>query len=178
MSFHVARIGDMAGPARIGYDARLDQAGRALQHLVRLSETQQEHAFYDLFRVQQAAQSALGTPSLCVSAARVLGWLGSPESQRALITLASQPGRPLAQRQAAAEAFAQAVQRRGLLLTRDEILTQYDRYNRSAAQDAGTQQVLGAILEAIEKPSRQRLENDALTKGPDAAGPQPDVGVR
>ena len=174
MSFQVARIGDLAGQTRVGYDARLDQAGRALQHLVRLSETQQEHAFYDLFRVQQAAQSALATPSLCVSAARVLGWLGSPESQRALVSLASQPGRPLAERQAAAEAFAQAVQQRGLLLTRDEILLQYDRYNRSAALDPGTQQVLGAILEAIEKPSRQRLEKEALTKGPEAAGPQPN----
>ena len=174
MSFQVARIGDLAGQMRVGYDARLDQAGRALQHLVRLSETQQEHAFYDLFRVQQAAQSALAIPSLSVSAARVLGSLGSPESQRALVSLASQPGRPLAERQAAATAFARAVQQRGLLLTGDEILLQYDRYNRSAAQDSGTQQVLGAILEAIEKPSRERLEKDALTKGPEAAGPQPN----
>ena len=141
---------------------------------MRLSETQDEHAFYDLFRVQQAAQSALAAPSLCVSAARVLGRLGSPEAQRALVSLASQPGRPLAERQAAAEGFAQAVQQRGLLLTRDEILLQYDRYNRSAAQDPGTQKVLGAILETIEKPSRQRLEEEALTKGPEAAGSQPN----
>ncbi|MCU0982635.1 MAG: hypothetical protein MUF25_26040, partial [Pirellulaceae bacterium] len=165
MSFQVARIGDLAGQARVGYDARLDQAGRALTHLVRLSETQDEHAFYDLFRVQQAAQSALAAPSLCVSAARVLGRLGSPESQRALVSLASQQGRPLAERQAAAEGFAAAVQQRGVLLTRDEILLQYDRYNCSAAQDPGTQKVLGAILETIEKPSRQRLEEEALTKG-------------
>ncbi|MCU0870815.1 MAG: hypothetical protein MUE50_00575 [Pirellulaceae bacterium] len=174
MSFQVARIQDLAGQARVGYDARLDQAGRAMQHLVRLLETPEEHAFYDLFRIQQAAQSALGTPSLCVSAARVLGRLGSPESQRALVTLASQHGRPLAERQAAAEAFAQAVQQRGLLLTRAEILLQYDRYNRSAALDPGTQQVLGAILQAIEHPSRERLEKQALTKGPEVAGPPPN----
>ena len=31
MSFQVARIGDLAGQARVGYDARLDQAGRALR---------------------------------------------------------------------------------------------------------------------------------------------------
>jgi CheY-like chemotaxis protein len=174
MSFQVARIGDLAGQARIGYDTRLDQADRALQHLARLSETQEEHAFYDLFRVQQAAQSALATPSLCVGAARVLGRLGSPESQRALVSLASQPGRPLAERQAAAEGFAQAVQQRGLLLTHDEIVLQYDRYNRSAAMDPGTQKVLGAVLETIEKPSRQRLEKEALTKGPEVAGPPPN----
>jgi hypothetical protein len=39
-------------------------------------------------------------------------------------------------------------------LTRDEILLQYDRYNRSEFLDAGTQQVLGQILDAIESPSQ------------------------
>jgi CheY-like chemotaxis protein len=174
MSFQVGRITDLAGSTLVGYDARLDQAGRALQHLTRLAETPEEHAMYDLFRVQPAVQSALSTPQLSVSAARVLGLLGSPEAQRALVTLASQHARPLAERQAAADAFAQAVQRRGLLLTHDEILLQFDRYNRSAALDAGTQQVLGVVLDAIEKPSRQRLEKEGLTKGPEAAQSQPN----
>jgi hypothetical protein len=174
MSFQVGRIGNLAGSTLVGYDARLDQAGRALQHLARLAETQEEHTMYDLFRVQPAVQSALSTPQLSVSAARVLGLLGSPEAQRALVNLASQHARPLAERQAAAAAFAQAVQRRGLLLTHDEILLQFDRYNRSAALDAGTQQVLGVVLDAIEKPSRQRLEKEGLTKGSEAAKSQPN----
>jgi HEAT repeat protein len=174
MSFQVSRLTDLAGHARVGYDARLDQAGRALQHLIRLAETQQERAFYDMFRVRQAIQAALATPALSAGAARVLGLLGDPESQRALVTLASQHARPLAERQAAAEGFAQAVQLRGLLLTRDEIALQYDRYNRSAALDTGTQQVLGAILDAIEQPSRRRLEEQGLTQGPAVAGPQPN----
>ena len=177
MSFQVARIGDLAGSARVGYDARLDQASHAMQHLVRLAETRDEHAFYDLCRVQQAVQSALNTPALCAGAARVLGLLGSPEAQRCLVTLASQDARPLGERQAAVAAFAVAVERRGVLLTREEILLQYDRYNRSAALDPATQQVLGAILKAIEMPSRLRLENDTLTQGSAPARPQPEVGV-
>jgi hypothetical protein len=82
--------------------------------------------------------------------------------------LASQPGRPLEDRQAAAEAFADAVQRRGLLLTRSEILLQYDRYNRSESLDAGTQQVLGQILDAIEAPS-QAAKSQAEDTAQDSA---------
>jgi len=40
------------------------------------------------------------------------------------------------------------------LLTRDQLLLQYDMYNRSEFLDSETQQVLGAILDAIESPSR------------------------
>jgi CheY-like chemotaxis protein len=174
MSFQVSRLTDLAGPTLVGYDARLDQAIRALQHLIRLAEHPQERAFYDIFRVRQAIMDALSTPSLSANAARVLGLLGCPESQRQLVTLASQHARPLAERQAAAEAFAQAVQRRGLLLSRDEITLQYDRYNRSEALDPGTQQVLGAILDALEQPSRQRLEEEGLTQGSAVVGPQPN----
>jgi len=178
LSFQLAGIGDLAGSARVGYDARLDQASQAMQHLVRLAETQDEHPFYDLFRLQQAAQSALGTPALCTAAARILGLLGSPESQHCLVTLASQNARPLADRQAAAKAFVLAVQRRGVLLTRAEILQQYDLYNGSAALDPGTQQVLGTIVEAIEMPSRLRSENETLTQRPDTAALPPEVEGR
>ncbi len=174
MSFQLARVLGAAGSSLVGYDERLDQAGRALEHLTRLGETQEEHAFYDLFRVQEAVQSALSTAALSAKAARVLGLLGTPEVQRALVTLASQHARPVAERQAAAEAFAQAVQRRGLLLTRDEILLQYDRYNRSAGLDADTQKVLAALLDAIEMPSRQRLAKEGLTQGAEAAKSQPN----
>ena len=174
MSFQISRMVDLAGSSRVGYDERLDQAVRAVQHLTRLAEGQHERTFYDMFRVRQAIAAALETPGLSGGAARVLGLLGCPESQRALVLLASQHARPLVERQAAAEAFAQAVQRRGVLLTRDEITLQYDRYNRSATLDVGTQQVLGAILDAIEQPSRQRLEEEGLTQETVVVGPQPN----
>ncbi len=174
MSFQMTRVVESAGNTLVGYDERLDQAGRALDHLTRLGEAQGTHAFYDLFRVEAAVQSALSVPALSAKAARVLGLLGTPEAQRALVTLASQHGRPLAERQAAAGAFAQAVERRGLLLTRDEILLQYDRYNRGAALDAETQKVLASVLNAIEMPSRLRLGKEGLTQGAEAPKPQPN----
>jgi len=174
MSFQMTRVVESAGNTLVGYDERLDQAGRALEHLTRLGEAQDAHAFYDLFRVQEDVQSALSVPALSAKAARVLGLLGTPEVQRALVTLASQHARPLAERQAAAGAFAQAVERRGLLLTRDEILLQYDRFNRSAALDAGTQQVLAAVLDAIELPSGLRLGKEGLTQGAEAPKTRPN----
>lgn len=174
MSFQLTRVVESAGKTLVGYDERLDQAVRALEHLGRLGESQDARPFYDLFRVQGPVQSALSVPALSAQAARVLGLLGTPEAQRDLVTLASQHARPLDERQAAAEAFAQAVRRRGLLLNRDEILLQYDRYNRSAALDADTQKVLAAVLYAIEMPSRQRLEREGLTQGAEAPQPQPN----
>lgn len=174
MSFQASRLKDLAGLWRVDYDGRLDQAGRAMQHLIRLVEAQPPRTFYDLFRVRPAAMAALDTPQLSTSASQILGLLGCPECQRSLVSLASQHGRPLDQRQAAATAFAQAVQRRGVLLTRDEILQQYERYNRSETLDVSTQQVLGNILDAIEEPSRDSGAHEGLTTNRAVASPQPN----
>ncbi len=153
MSFQAGRLLRLAGRDLVGYDERLDQAEQALDSLLRLTEQPRTYDFYDLYRQTSAFQVALSTPQLATKAATLLGRLGSPEAQRSLVTAASQHGRPLSIREAAATAFADAVQRRGLLLSRDEILLQYERYNQSEYLDVGTQKVLGAVLDAIEAPS-------------------------
>ena len=51
----------------------------------------------------------------------------------------------------AAEALAASVAKFGIQLTREQILRQYDRYNASETADADTQQVLGSILDVLEK---------------------------
>jgi hypothetical protein len=154
MSFQAGRLLQLAGRELVGYDARLDQAGRALDAVLRLAEQPETYDFYDLHRQTAAYEAALSTPELAAKAATLLGKLGSPEAQRALVTVASQHGRTLSFRESAAAAFADAVERRGLLLTRDEILLQYERYNQSEFLDPGTQKVLGAVLDAIEAPSK------------------------
>ena len=155
IAFQVTRLLALAGYQLVSYDQRLEQADRALEHLLHLAENSRQTPFYDLYRHREAIKSALFTPHLSTKAAQVLGLLGSPDAQRSLVTLASQHARPLAERQAAAEGFELAVQRHGLLLTRDEILLQYDRYNQSESLDSGTQQVLASILDTIERPSQQ-----------------------
>ncbi len=109
---------------------------------------------YDRFRLQQALLTALATPALSAQSASLLGTLGTAESQRALVELASQTDYPLELRQAAAKAFAASVKKYRILLTTTEMLRQYDRYNRSAQLDRGTQSVLSSILDSLEGPSQ------------------------
>ena len=155
MAFQVSRLLALAGHELVTYDERLDQAQRALDHLISLAEMPRYSSFYDLYRQKKAVNSALFTPPLSTRAAHLMGLLGSPDAQRSLVTLASQHARPLAERQAAAKGFAMAVDRHGLLLKRGEILRQYERYNQSELLDSGTQQILGSILDTIEQPSQQ-----------------------
>lgn len=164
LAYQSGRLLRLAGDESLSYDERMDHAITALTHLNRLADQPEIYSFYDLHRMLPAIRAALSAPELSAEAAALLGKLGVPESQRALVTMASQHGLPLSTRQVAAQAFAEAVLRRGLLLTRDEILLQYERYNRSEHLDAGTQQVLGSILDTIETPSK------AAKAQPDPAG--------
>jgi hypothetical protein len=161
LAFLAGRLRDLAGRELVPYDERLDQAVAAMDHLLRLADAPRRYGFYDLYRQLDAAQAAMFTPPLSAKAAHLVGLLGSPEAQRALVNLASQQARPLEQRQAAVKGLLVAVQRHGLLLTRDEILRQYDRYNRSQSLDADTQHVLSAVLDAIELPSKRAQSSGA-----------------
>jgi hypothetical protein len=93
---------------------------------------------------------ALYRPATATTAITALSTLGTPESQRTLVNLASQSSLSNEVRRNAAKAFRTSAQARGVLLTTDEILAQYDRYNASAEADAETQEILGAVLDAIE----------------------------
>jgi CheY-like chemotaxis protein len=80
-----------------------------------------------------------------------LAALGTPESQQRLLDAASLEARPLADRSAAADAFAESVAAHGILLTTDQLRRQYDRYNLSATAPEETQAVLGRLLDVIER---------------------------
>lgn len=156
-------IGDLLAlsPAdRVPQETRQSQAAAALDALLTLARQPQQYGFYDVQRQQPQIEMALHQPALRERAAELLGLLGSPAAQRALVELASQHALPVEARQAAVEAFRHAVDQRRLLLTTGEILRQYERYNQSATLDQATQQILGAILDVIE--SRWRAEQQAL----------------
>ncbi|MBL7042667.1 MAG: hypothetical protein ISR77_28790 [Pirellulaceae bacterium] len=166
MAFQTSQLLDLAGRELVGDQERVEQAAAALDYLTRMAENREDYAFYDVYRQQDAIQSAFFAPELSAKAARLMGLLGSSQAQLALVTLASQHARPLAERKAAAQGFELAVQRRGLLLTRDDIRLQYDRYNQSETLDAGTQQVLAHILDAIEAPSKKKSQQQAQDSQP------------
>jgi phage gp36-like protein len=83
--------------------------------------------------------------------------LGSARSQKALVDQASRTTLPLPVRQAALAAFRCSIEKYGIVLTKDAIRQQYDRYNQSAQMDAENQQIFGQILDALEAPAK-RLE--------------------
>ena len=138
-----------AGRAHVTRDERKAQAIAALDWLVALSERPQR--VFDLRRQESALEQALYKPELSARAATALGQLGTVKSQKTLLELADSGLQPLAARQAAVAAFASSVRKHGLLLTRDEIMRQYDVYNANAGRDADTHTVLSAILDAFER---------------------------
>jgi hypothetical protein len=152
----VARLSAIAGRNRASRDERTAQARAALAALATLAKTPSNFARHELLRQEPTLIRALANPALSASAAEVLGLFGSPKAQTALVDFASQDTRPLADRQAAAAAFAAAVKRRGLLLTQSQLAAQYARYNASERLDPETQAVLGSILDAMEAPAIAR----------------------
>ena len=143
----------------VPFSVRLEHSRQALRWLDKLIADKDKYRFYNLLRTEPAVARALNTPSLSLHSAQVLGRLGSPRGQLALVDLASEHNRPLVQRQAAAAAFGIAVSRRGVLLTSRNIERQYDRYNQSARLDKATQELLGAILDVIEQPAQTVQES-------------------
>jgi CheY-like chemotaxis protein len=109
-----------------------------------------EQSVYDLRRQAPVIEAALYRPELAEGSVAALAFVGTPESQRSLVDFASRSSVPIDARQLAAASFQKSVSRSGILLTEEEILRQYDRYNASATADADTQKVLGTILDALE----------------------------
>ncbi|MGI9458160.1 MAG: hypothetical protein ACR2NU_16470 [Aeoliella sp.] len=143
-------------------ELRVEQAERAITVMNKLLESNR-----DFYRLRAAAGAIAGTlrPDRATSDAwAVLAKLGTLRSQRALVEFASTASLGIDHRRAAAKAFAQSIDRFGLLLTSDEIVRQYHLYNRSEAHPEESQQLLGELLDAIEGPRKAQLKS--LTSDP------------
>ncbi|MEM9185000.1 MAG: HEAT repeat domain-containing protein [Planctomycetota bacterium] len=112
--------------------------------------------YYNLRGRSSEIQQALGRAGYSGAALSVLGLLGTPASQRELLTTASLRAVPIDSRRAAAKAFEESVALFGVLLTALEIQQQYDRYNASESADADTQALLGGVLDVIEAKRNRR----------------------
>ncbi|HEY1601151.1 MAG TPA: hypothetical protein VGG64_16230 [Pirellulales bacterium] len=154
--YEVARLLRAAGRSEVDRDERRQQGVKALEWIATLATERQR--VYDLRKLDAAVISGVDAPGLTAPAIAALAKLDTPRAQRALVNLASRLVAPIADRQAAAHAFADSVSRVGTLLKSDEILGQYDRYNASETQSKDTQQVLASILDSIEA----RAQADSL----------------
>ncbi len=140
---------------------RRAQAAGALAALAAMASSSGK--VYDVGRAKDALLAALNSQEFAAPATKALAHVASPEAQRALVDAASRPGRPIDARRAAAAAFAANAKRFGLLLTKQEIRRQYDRYDRSGSEDPAAQRVYSAILDAVEA-SAQRAESSQPLK--------------
>ena len=129
---------------------RLGFAHQSLDLLAQYAEQPERYAFYDLNRYGSDLTRLLALPSSAFQGCRLLGRIGTAEAQTNLVNTASNVQLPESLRRAAAESFSQAVKSRGLMLDRQAILAQYDRYNASEKEAPEAQLILGYLLDAIE----------------------------
>ena len=161
LAFYLARLEQYKSYHRVSPDERIRQARTALQWLATLTGDLERYGFYPLFQQEAAVIKAISVPALTQHAAPVLGSLGTAKAQTALVNTASRNELDLLPRMAALHALERTLMNRRLLLTRKEILLQYDRYNASKNLDKPTQKLLASILDTIEK--RMLLERSAET---------------
>jgi hypothetical protein len=147
--------GDMAeslvaltGRMAVTTEQRQRQAAQALDWMAAL--LQSPRAPYDLREEIPRVYELVHVPGLRRHAIHVLAHANAVESQRVLVDLASERLIEIDDRRLAATAFRVNVYQHGTLLTRAEMLRQYDRYNASATADEATQDVLASILDTLE----------------------------
>ena len=150
VSFLAAEVRKRGGRETTSREERVANGRAALAAFKTLTADKDALNRYGVLRMEPMLIAALSNPSLVAPAAEILGMIASPKCQTALVDVASQPARPLADRQAAAAAFQAAIKSRGIGLTKQQILAQYDRYNDSEKLDKDTQAVLSNVLDAIE----------------------------
>ncbi|QGJ72080.1 Hypothetical protein PBC10988_37950 [Planctomycetales bacterium 10988] len=142
----------------------MEMAERAFAVVAKWSEERTPK--YDLKPLISTFEHALFVPQLASSSMKILSNLGTRESQLALIEIAGMDTRPILLRQEAADSFAKSVKKFGTLLTTDEVVNLYDRYNRSEIEPIEVQELLGLMLDAIEEKAKDFAGNQPLTDVP------------
>jgi CheY-like chemotaxis protein len=149
MQAAVAALRQLA-PEQVPAGERLAHGRQAMQWLAGARAAARAE-LYPLVHFEAELVAGLRVPALVDAAIPLLAELGTPACQLALVDLASVPAGALATRQAAAAAFGANVMRHGILLTHNQIIKQYDRYNASENHDQQSQAVLAAILDSMEE---------------------------
>ena len=165
LAFYLARLEHLRSYHHVGVEERIAQARKTLQWTAKLVEKSEQYRFYNLLRQEPAFVSAVSVPSLTRYASPILGSMGTANSQKALVNTASRNSLDLVSRQAAAQAFDRAVEKRRVMLTQQDILRQYDRYNASETLDKQTQQVLGGLLDTIERRAKRESATSTTKEG-------------
>lgn len=132
-------------------ERRREQAAQALDWIAQLLAA--GGPYDELLRDSLLVNQTLFAGDLAEPSLRVLAAAGTADSQQALLDYASAASVPVAARRQAVAALTANVRDHGVQLASEQILRQYDRYNASETADADTQQILGQILDILEKKS-------------------------
>jgi CheY-like chemotaxis protein len=154
----VRRLKALNRPWTVELLDRQHHAQVAANWLHKIASDRQRYRFYDLGSREQELMKIIYLPGLAEQGSALLQSLGTANAQRELLNFVGQSGFPLESRQAAAQAFAETIKRGGTMLTREEVLQQYHRYNASAVESAEAQQLLGSILDALELRIRDKSQ--------------------
>jgi CheY-like chemotaxis protein len=152
--FIVERLLSKPGCRPVPFEVRQRQAAWAIGQLARFAEN--PVPWLDTRSIAKAIESSLYAKGMMPRMVDFLADAGTATGQFELVQLASGNGLPLAMRELAALAFARSVQKHGILLTSDQILEQYDRYNANAGRNKDTHKVMLIVLEAMEARSGER----------------------
>jgi hypothetical protein len=137
------------GDDQLSSAERTAQARQAIEWLGQLFAD--DLPYDELLRDAGILEQAVHNPELTEVSLAALAHVGTAGSQRTLVDFASLESQALELRRLAADAFATSRERYGVLLSADEIVQQYDRYNASETANADVQQVLGKILDILER---------------------------
>ena len=153
----LAKIEEMEKSVRnysVSPQRRIEQAKDAIGWFTHLAQYSQTYNWYDLQRANDVALVASNHPSLSTATIELLGYLGGDKAQQRLVDLASDASLKVEDRQRAATAFTESVNRRGLNLRSASVYRQYDRYNASEKDEVAIQEIMGQVLDAIESQTK------------------------
>ena len=146
----LSQLGQLRGPEPITTNERVAHVRWALDWLDRVTATSALPGYLEVPELIPALIETMQQPRFAVTAAKVLGRLGTPTPQAALVEMVDNSAAPLASRQAAAQAFSLAIERQGVQLTTGQILEQYRLYNGTLAAEIEVMRILGSVLDRIE----------------------------
>lgn len=136
-------------PAQIDAKTRQVQSTKALGWVAELEE--QGHPYSEFYRGSEVVGSLVYDPELKTAVIKALASMATAAAQETLVDFASNPTATIENRRAAAAALATSIDSFGIMLTPTQVRQQYDRYNASETADRETQQVLGQVLDVLER---------------------------
>jgi CheY-like chemotaxis protein len=134
-------------PMSAGDRSQFAQGGA--EFLAKLAGDRGTYSFYPLSDWREQLISAQGSFPLAAQM-DLFAALGAAEGQTNLVSLAATPSLSEAERMAAAGAFAKSVRRFGMLMSRQDVLRNYELYNQLGPKDPVAAKALGLVLDVTE----------------------------